>query len=209
VAELDTPGLESSPSISDDGLFFFFGSTRPGGVGQSDWYVATRPNRNAPFGRASNVSEMNSIRAEFNGTITRDCFSFYSSATPAGAATSDILRFDGVLPETSATAAQVGQPWTIRCRRDAGDFAFIFLALYETTGISLQGVQGRLFLGLPPVPLLLGVGILDQDGVFPLTVLVPADPVLVGITLFTQTVAQDSAAAIYLSRTHRAVTIQP
>jgi hypothetical protein len=45
--------------------------------------------------------------------------------------------------------------------------------------------------------------------VFPLTVLVPADPVLVGITLFTQTVAQDSAAAIYLSRTHRAVTIQP
>jgi len=53
---INVPGYnDAMPSISLDGLRLFFNSNRPGGFGQFDLYVATRPSTEAPWEAAVNV----------------------------------------------------------------------------------------------------------------------------------------------------------
>jgi hypothetical protein len=47
--------LVTFPYITPDGLTQFFGSDRPGGVGQRDIWVTTRPTLSAPWGTPINV----------------------------------------------------------------------------------------------------------------------------------------------------------
>jgi Tol biopolymer transport system component len=50
VTELNTTAAETRPSLSFDGTTLYFGSTRPGGLGFSDIYVATRAKVSGPGG---------------------------------------------------------------------------------------------------------------------------------------------------------------
>ena len=45
VGELDTSNDEVPSFLSADGCRLYFGSTRPGGLGDSDMYVAAKPKR--------------------------------------------------------------------------------------------------------------------------------------------------------------------
>jgi hypothetical protein len=56
VAELSSPGEDSSPRISGDGLAVYFASDR---AGSRDLYTATRPSRTAPFDAPQPVTELN------------------------------------------------------------------------------------------------------------------------------------------------------
>jgi Tol biopolymer transport system component len=52
---VNTCASDEEPSISADGLALFFSSSRPGGSGMHDLWVATRSSTSAPFGHAVNL----------------------------------------------------------------------------------------------------------------------------------------------------------
>ncbi len=53
---LNTDGNENLPTISSDGKTIFFSSSRPGGFGSTDIYMATRTNPNDDFGWTAPVN---------------------------------------------------------------------------------------------------------------------------------------------------------
>jgi hypothetical protein len=54
-SELNTPFLDGCPIQAPNGLSLYLASNRPGGHGLLDIWVATRPNRNAPWGAPQNL----------------------------------------------------------------------------------------------------------------------------------------------------------
>jgi hypothetical protein len=59
IAELNTAVFETSSAISADGLTLWFGSDRPGGVGSTDIWVSSRPDRAASWSPPENVAALN------------------------------------------------------------------------------------------------------------------------------------------------------
>jgi hypothetical protein len=59
VTEVNTATFETSAAISADGLTLWYGSDRPGGVGTTDIWVATRPTRSAGWLAPGNVVALN------------------------------------------------------------------------------------------------------------------------------------------------------
>ena len=72
VAELNTPAVETSPSLSGDGLTLFFISDRPDGVGGADIWTAARSDIEAPFDSPTPVTMLNSAQSEFDVALTPD-----------------------------------------------------------------------------------------------------------------------------------------
>lgn len=60
VAELNAPGIETSPAVSADGLTIWFASDRPGGLGDLDIWLATRDTRAARWSSPQNVATLSS-----------------------------------------------------------------------------------------------------------------------------------------------------
>jgi hypothetical protein len=56
-SELNTPSLDGCPIQSPDGLSIYLASTRPGGRGGLDIWVATRSSTSAAFGAPQNLGE--------------------------------------------------------------------------------------------------------------------------------------------------------
>jgi len=56
--------LETSPIVSADGLTLWFASDRPGGVGDLDIWISTRPARAAPWTAPTNLRVLNSADKE-------------------------------------------------------------------------------------------------------------------------------------------------
>jgi len=77
VAELNTEFGETNPSISPDGLTLYFSSDRPGGAGSWDIYVATRKDRNEPFGEPQNVPELNTELCDADANPSADGAKLY------------------------------------------------------------------------------------------------------------------------------------
>jgi hypothetical protein len=59
IDEVNTSLFETSCAISADGLTLWFGSDRPGGVGSTDIWVSSRPNRTASWSTPVNVVALN------------------------------------------------------------------------------------------------------------------------------------------------------
>ena len=69
---------ETAPALSNDGLSLFFASTRSGGNGISDVYMATRASTSDPFGAPVNLGTgVNTSRPEFAPAISADGLSLY------------------------------------------------------------------------------------------------------------------------------------
>ena len=90
------PGVNSSsddfaPSISGDGLTLYLHSVRPGGLGNRDIWVATRPDAASAFDTPTNVTEVNSTSGDFDPEISSDGLTLYfDSDRPGGVGDRDI-----------------------------------------------------------------------------------------------------------------------
>ena len=90
---LNTPHSDGSPNISFDGLSLFFSSDRPGGRGDMDLWVSTRPSLNSTWNAPVNLgATVNSSHFEAMPCISNDGLAlyFYSSGRPDGLGSGDL-----------------------------------------------------------------------------------------------------------------------
>lgn len=89
---VNSPYADNSPSITSDGLLLFFDSDRPGGLGERDIWVATRPTLNDPWGEPVNpVPAINTSYNETDVCISADGMELYfSSDRPGGSGGFDL-----------------------------------------------------------------------------------------------------------------------
>ena len=72
-SELNTPFMDGCPIQSPDGLSLYMASTRPGGLGLLDIWVAHRASTDDPWGAPENLGEpVNSAADEFCPTPVRE-----------------------------------------------------------------------------------------------------------------------------------------
>lgn len=92
VPELSSAGVDTRPTIRHDGLEIYFSSTRAGGIGGTDLWVATRENTLGPWATPVNIgSIVNTARTEQNPFLSSDGKTlFFSSDRPGGTGGLDI-----------------------------------------------------------------------------------------------------------------------
>jgi hypothetical protein len=83
---INTPYLDGGPDISDDELTLVINSTRPGGLGDRDLYLATRATTTDEFGDAVNLGpEINTAYDDYSPSLSTDGLNlFFSSDRPGG-----------------------------------------------------------------------------------------------------------------------------
>jgi WD40-like Beta Propeller Repeat len=85
VAEVSSPQDDFLPFLSQDGLTIYFSSTRDGGKGGQDLYLATRTDPNGAFGKPTAISELNTDVSEQAGSLSPDgCRIYFSRQGGAG-----------------------------------------------------------------------------------------------------------------------------
>jgi Tol biopolymer transport system component len=72
VVEVNTAVSDSSPFITQDGLSLYFSSSRTGGRGLFDIWMATRPNLNSAFLPPVNLAELNTRDDDHLPSLTGD-----------------------------------------------------------------------------------------------------------------------------------------
>ena len=85
------PGVNSTsdeirPWVSSDQLTLLFASSRPGGAGDFDIYMATRTAPGDDFGKVANLSSINTAASEDAAALTDDGLTLYFSSGRAGGA---------------------------------------------------------------------------------------------------------------------------
>lgn len=75
--DVNTAALDFTPSITPDGLTLYFASTREGGSGRSDIWVARRSTTVEPFGPAEPVANINTDGTEKACDISADGLTLY------------------------------------------------------------------------------------------------------------------------------------
>jgi hypothetical protein len=82
-AEMNTPAVDGCPIQSPDGLSLYMASSRPGGRGGLDIWVATRSSTSAPWGAPTNLGEpVNSASDDFCPTPVGKKGLFFVSREP-------------------------------------------------------------------------------------------------------------------------------
>jgi Tol biopolymer transport system component len=84
VAEINSSNDDYHPGISADSLTLFFASTRPGGKGGVDIWMATRPSKSSAFGAPTNVSAVNSAANDYGPSPSADGLTLYFNADAPG-----------------------------------------------------------------------------------------------------------------------------
>ena len=85
IPGVNTTSDDGQPNVSSDGLELFFYSTRPGGVGAADLYVASRVRAVDAWSAPSNLGvTVNSTQAETRPSLSWDGLSLYFGSTRAG-----------------------------------------------------------------------------------------------------------------------------
>jgi Tol biopolymer transport system component len=84
--------LDSGPTLSKNGLSLYFTSTRPGGFGAQDIWVAQRPTVDSPWGAPANLGALiNTDAIEAVPALSRDeHWLFFNSDRPGGLGSGDI-----------------------------------------------------------------------------------------------------------------------
>ena len=77
ITELNTADADQAPHVSQDGLTIAFASSRAGGAGHVDLYMATRENLSDPFGAPVNLSTVNTSALENTPRFTDDLLTLY------------------------------------------------------------------------------------------------------------------------------------
>lgn len=84
VAELHGPTNDTDPVLSADGLTVFWGSDRPGGLGDVDVWQAQRTTPSGTFGEPTPVSAVNTIGFDSPSDVSADGCRLYLTSTRAG-----------------------------------------------------------------------------------------------------------------------------
>jgi Tol biopolymer transport system component len=84
VSELSTPSEEGGPQLDPTERVLFFFSTRPGGKGDRDLWMATRTSSNAPFGAPTPIVELNTAAEESDLWISPDLRTIYFGSCRGG-----------------------------------------------------------------------------------------------------------------------------
>lgn len=80
---LDLPSSDAQPVVTPDELTIYFESTRSGGVGADDIWMAKRSNLADGFSTPINLSSLNSTVADFPTWISSDnCVLYFTSRSP-------------------------------------------------------------------------------------------------------------------------------
>ncbi len=90
---VNSSSLDLCPGISADGMMLFFASNRPGGYGQRDIFVTTRPTVSDLWGTAVNLGPtINSSSGDRSPSISADGLTLlFDSFRPGGSGGRDIL----------------------------------------------------------------------------------------------------------------------
>jgi len=101
---INTSATETGPNLSVDGLTLYFGSKRPGGLGDFDIWVTTRTTVNDPWAEAVNLGSLiNSSDLDNGPSLSPDGLSlFFYSRKPGGLGGLDIWV---------TTRLTVNDPW--------------------------------------------------------------------------------------------------
>jgi Tol biopolymer transport system component len=104
IAELASPENEFTGTVSVDRLSLVFSSSRAGGLGGGDIYIATRSTVEAPWSTPSPLMSLNSSDDDSAPWMSTDGLTiFFSSTRPGGAGEQDVWR---------ATRATHTTPWS-------------------------------------------------------------------------------------------------
>jgi len=91
VPGVNSEANDGQPNVGRDGLEIFFFSTRPGGFGTADLYVATRDRTSATWSAPLNLGpDVNSAFAETRPSLSWDGTTLYFGSTRPGEGASDI-----------------------------------------------------------------------------------------------------------------------
>ncbi len=128
IGELNTPAAEFEPAISADELTLVFRSSRTGGTGSADLYVARRSSRTSSFTLVGEVPNVNTPSDEIQPFLTASALYF----TSARAGDFDLYR-------SAFTGTTFGLPTMVEVSTvgvDESDAALSAdeLALYFTSG---------------------------------------------------------------------------
>lgn len=84
-AAINSASDDMHPTLSKDGLSLFFSSTRPGGAGRLDLYVAQRDTLESPWQPPVNLSQLNTPFDDHAANLTMDGhWLFFYSTRPGG-----------------------------------------------------------------------------------------------------------------------------
>jgi hypothetical protein len=76
---------DGNPNVTRDGLTLYYGSTAPGGSGDLDIWMATRPTRSSPWDTPVNLGgTINSAAADTDARLSPDGLSLYFDSTRMG-----------------------------------------------------------------------------------------------------------------------------
>ncbi len=103
---VNTSSSDAGPSISADGLSLYFISNRPGGYGDTDFWVTTRTTKNADWGTPVHLgSTVNSSVEDRAPSVSSDGLSlFFHSSRPGGSGDWDLWM---------TTRETTSYPWSI------------------------------------------------------------------------------------------------
>lgn len=91
VVELSSVEADGAPFLSHDGLTMLLSSSRPGGVGGNDIWIATRSSAAAAFSQPVNVPVINSASSETGPFLSADGLTLYfGSNRPGGPSSTNI-----------------------------------------------------------------------------------------------------------------------
>lgn len=85
LAALNGPDYDQGPALSADGLSLFFASTRPGGQGDLDLWVASRGSLDAEFSEPENLEAVNSTGLDLDPALSADGAELFFSSSRDGA----------------------------------------------------------------------------------------------------------------------------
>lgn len=84
VQPLSSPQWETDPVLPQDGLSIYFSSSRPGGKGGMDLYVATRTAKDLEFGSPVALDDLNSANNDYLGVTPDDTLAVLSTGPASG-----------------------------------------------------------------------------------------------------------------------------
>jgi hypothetical protein len=124
------PGVNSTsdeirPWVSSDQLTLLFASSRPGGAGDFDIYMATRTAAGNDFGNVENLSSINTVAREDAAALTDDGLTLYfSSGRAGGSAGQDI--YVATRPNTRSDFYQPVPVTDLNTNANETDFMLVY-----------------------------------------------------------------------------------